>query len=259
MNNGTNLKQPTAKQFSELSRLAHGKLAEVLAAYFSSASFDEMQATLKNGGGVAKQITKQLATLFANPDPHSALRAYWEKLYHDNYGLEADFSEVYVPLLPTEGRWRYIFILRGLTMNHATVVYKKIITTHDAEWNLWKYADDLDASVTDNIRTSAESYAICVRDEPEPDKQFLGKSTRDADPDKKIGVTLLERLVHGAVHFIETKKHLDTIGVTLCTGSRFSDGRVPGVYWSSVSREVCVSWYSVGFAFSVYGLRTAVS
>jgi hypothetical protein len=259
MNNGTDQhqNQPTDKQCGELARTAHGKLAEMIAAYCRGASGGEIQALLKRG--LAKTIEQQLSPLFANPDPHSALRTYWEKIYHDHFGLAADFSQVYVPELPTEGKWRYVFVLKGLTMNHAAVIYKKIIVAHNSSWNLWKHNDDLDSVVTNNVRTSMQSYVICVHDEPEPDKDYLGKSAIVADPEQKIGVTLLERFVHGTVHFIETKQHLDEKGWTLCTGSRDADGGVPSVCWGSGCRRVRVSWCGVRSADSGFGLRQAVS
>jgi hypothetical protein len=259
MNNGTDQRQnqPSDKQCGELARIAHGKLAEMIAVYCRGASGGEIQALLK--GGLAKTIEQQLSPLFANTDSHSALRTYWEKIYRDHYGLEADFSQVYVPLLPTEGKWRYIFVLKGLTMNHAAECYRRIIQAHNADWNLWKYSEDLDAVVTQNARTGAQSYVICVRDEPEPDKEYLGKSAALADPNCDIGVTLLERLVHGMIHFFETKKHLDEKGWTLCAGSRSADGGVPCVCWDPDDREVSVGWCDVRDAVSRDGLRQAVS
>lgn len=258
MNSGTDQRQnhPSDKQCGELARIAHGKLAEMIAAYCRGASGGEIQALLK--GGLAKNIEQQLSPLFANPNPHSALRRYWEEIYRNHYGLEADFSQVYVPELPTEGKWRYIFVLKGLTMNYVAAIYKKVITAHDPRFSFWKHADDLDAVVMNNIRTSSESYVICVRDEPEPDKDYLGKSAIVADLEQKIGVTLLERLVHGAMHFIETKQHLDERGWTLCTGSRDADGRMPCVCWVSGNRKVRVDWYDVRFADPRDGLRQAV-
>lgn len=259
-NHGTDQQQkPTLKQLVELLRFTQGQTAAVVTRYFSTATFDELQSVLKNQKNVGRTFEKLLAPLFASPDPHCALRAYWEKIYQEQYGLEVDFSQLCIPEKPIEGKWRLIMNAKGLTMNHAALCYKVIIHTHNPDWNLRKYINDLDATVTENVRTSAESYAIWVRDEPEPDKQYLGKSAREADPDKMIGVTLLERLVHGAIHFLETKKHLDEKGATLCSGSRLLDGGVPGVYCLSGGREVCVYWYDVRDAGPRGGLRPAVS
>lgn len=257
---GTDQQQkPTLKQLEELLRFTQGQTAAVVARYFATATFDEIQSVLKNQKNVGRTFEQLLAPLFASADPHRALRAYWEKIYQEHYGLEADFSQVSVPQLPTEGKWRYIFVLKGLTMNHAAVIYEKVIVAYDSRNKFWKYHADLDVTVTNNIRTSAESYVICVRDEPEPDTGYLGKSARSADPEQQIGVTLLERLVHGAIHFIETKKHLDEVGVTFCTGSRNSHGCVPYVCCHPDSRKVRVLWCDVDNARPRGGLRQAVS
>lgn len=263
MNNGTDHKdrKPTPQQLREIMGLTQGKVAEIIVTHYASATFDEMQALLLGGGvDLRESITRQLAPIFTTPDdPYRAQRALWEKYFREHYGITADLSQVRIPAKPTEGKWRLSMIAQGLTMNHAAACYKKIMRAHNPEWNLWLYQSDLDATVTDNIRTSAESYAIWVRDEAEPDKQYLGKSTEDADPDKTIGVTLLERLVHGVIHFLETKKHLDEKGVTLCTGSRCSGGSVPDVRWCPDDRGVYVYWFSVGCTYPRGGLRSAVS
>ena len=72
-------------------------------------------------------------------------------------------------------------------------------------------------------------------------------------------MTLLERLILEVKYFTETGKHLDVKGVTLCTGSRNSDGNVPYVDWFSDASEVCVGWYDVDDSGPMVGLRSAVS
>lgn len=258
MNNGTDQTKPTMKQLAELLGYMQGQTAEVVTEFFSGTTFDEVQSMLRNKKNIGKTFRMLLAPLFANADPYATQRVYWEKFFREHYGVAVDLSDVRIPTKPTEGKWRLIMIAKGLTMNHAALCYKAIIRAHNHDGNLWQYHTDLDASVTENARTSAESYAIWVRDEAEPDKQYLGKSTLEADPDKTIGVTLLERLVHGAIHFLETKKHLDEQVVTLCTGSYSSGGGVPYVGWDSDAREVCVSRCAVRNSDPVDGLRLAV-
>ncbi len=92
-------------------------------------------------------------------DEDVAQRAYWEGIYGTHFGMEADFSEVLIPEKPSVGKWRLIFIFKGLTMNHAAAMYRKILVARDPQWNLRQYAD-LDVAITRNIRTSAESYAV---------------------------------------------------------------------------------------------------
>ncbi|MEK7614448.1 MAG: hypothetical protein AAB428_02165 [Patescibacteria group bacterium] len=258
---GTDQEQkPTLKQLERLIAVFGGRTAKIVIRFWDNASFAEIQAMLKIGeDNLGQTFEKLLEPMFANTDPHSAQRAYWEKIFSNHFGLGVDFSGVLVPNQPTEGKRRLIFIPQGLKMNHAAECYHKVLTAHDPKWKLWKYTNDLDATVTTNTRTSAQSYAIWVRDEVEPDAAYLGKSTRVADPDGKIGVTLLERLVHGLVHFVETKKHLDEKGVTFCTGSRHAGGDVPRMYWDPRRAEVGVDWDGLGSSDPRRGLREAVS
>jgi len=254
---------PTAQQATQLGLLLGFVISivtEIVTKFFFTLSFDEAKASLQNKGALSKKIKKALSEVFVMvADGYAAQRTYWEGIYLAHFGTEADFSDVVIPEKPQFGKWRLIFILKGLTMNHAAAMYRKILVSHNPQWKLWQYADDLDVAIVRNIRTSVESYALWVRDEQEADEEFRGQTTRQADPDQLIGVTVLERLVHGAVHFIETKQHLDEKGVTFCSGSRVADGSVPGVLWCPGDRKVGVYWYFLGFSHPVVGVRRAVS
>lgn len=176
----------------------------------------------------------------------------WRKFYQKHYSLDLNFSDLFIPEKPADGKWRLIIIAEGLKLNQ---VYKCM----SGLFKTWKYADDLDGSVTQNIRKSDKSYAICVRDEIEPDKEFLGKSTKQADSDMKIGVTLLERMIHEIAYFEDTGKHLDINGVTFCSGSRGSDGYVPSMSWHPDSGQVGVGWCRLDYSDSRDGVRRAVT
>lgn len=185
-------------------------------------------------------------------DEFVGVRAEWEKFYLDRFGLVVDFSAVVIPPKPVEGDWRLIFIPAGLTLNATVAAMRKL-------FKVWVYFEDLDASVTFNARTTVQSYAIWVRAGVEPDEKYLGQSTRQADPDGKIGMTLLERLVLDVKHFVETEKHLDEKGVTFCTASRDAYGSVPHVYWFPADGKVNVDWYGLDNANPANGLREAVA
>lgn len=258
-NHGTDQKRKTTpKQLTQLSSFFGGKTAKIVRRFYRRATFEEVQAVLQNKKNTSRTFEKLLEPMFVCADSYSAQRAYWKRIYHEHLGLEADFNAVVISPKPTDGKRRPIFIPQGLKMNHAADCYRKVIVAHDSTWEFWKYANDLDAAVTINTRTSAQAYCVWVRDEVEPDTAYLGQSTRKADMDGKIGVTLLERLVHGLVHFVETKKHLDERGVTLCTGSRNAGGSVPGMYADFAHRRVDVVWYYVDSSSPQCGLRSAV-
>ncbi|MDO8565988.1 MAG: hypothetical protein Q7S04_02250 [Candidatus Moranbacteria bacterium] len=235
-------------------------VTRIVTRYFFALNSDEAKATLQNKGALSKKIKVALAPVFMMAvDEYAAQRTYWEGIYLTHYGMAADFGEVTVPEKPTVGKWRLIFILKGLTMNHAAAMYRKILAAIDPPWQLVQYIDDLDAQIPYNIRTSAESYALWVRDGQEADEEFRAQTTSQADPNQLIGVTPLERLVHGAAHFVETKQHLDEKGITICSGSRNADGCVPCVCSYPDSREVCVFWYNLGYSFSAGGVRRTVA
>jgi len=254
---------PTAQQVKQLGILLGFVLevvTRIVTRFFFGLSPDEAKALMQGKGELSKKLKVALASVFVmDADPYAEQRMYWETFYQKYLGLAADFSTVAIPEKPIDGKWRLIFILQGLTMNAAFEAYGKILVAHDPSWSMWKYASDLDAAITRNIRTSAISYAIWVRDEQESDEEFRGRSTSQVDPDQLIGVTVLERLVHGIVHFVETKQHLDFAGITLCSGSRSADGNVPSVRWFPAHHQVGVDWYDLDNVYQRGGVRRAVS
>lgn len=235
-------KKPTLEMLLALASFIAGVLARL--------SFEQVETLLKNKNGL---LRKQLQEVFdVALDPWMEIGLEWGKFYLDHFGIVTDFSGVEIPEQPTNGMWRLIFVPEGLTLNATIVAMRK-------HFKVWVYAEDLDSNVLTNTRNSATAYAVWVRVSDEPDAEFLGKSTQDADMEGKIGITLLERLLLGLKHFTETDKHLDIKGVTFCTGSRLAGGDVPGVYWDADFSEVGVGWCSVDYALVDYGLRQAVS
>ncbi len=260
---GTNRSVPTAQQIKQLGILL-GFIFEVVTRivtrFFFGLSPDEVKALMQNKGVLSKKLKEALTPVFVtDADPYAAQREYWENFYQKYLGLTADFDLVPIPEKPTDGEWRLIFILKGLMMNHTAEALRKLLVAYDPEWKLWQYADDLDAAITRNIRTSMESYAIWVRVGQESDEEFRGQTTRQADPDQLIGETLLEHLVHRIVYLVETRQHLDHTGITLCSGSRFADGHVPCAGWYPGGRQVGVGWDYLDGSFQVGGVRRVVS
>jgi hypothetical protein len=225
-------------------------LAGFITSVLANLPFESVQYWLKN----KTLLRKRLVMVFEIVDEFALSRAEWGKFYSDILVAipEPDFSAVQIPPKPIEGSWRLLIILRGLSMNQMLAVMR-------AKFKTWSYHNDLDASVTVNTRTSAQSYAVWVRNGVEPDEKYLSQSTRVADPDGKIGMTLLERQVLEVKNFVETGKYLDEKGLTFCTGSRFSDGYVPCVCFYPATGLVCVDAFSVDYSYPSLGLREAVS
>jgi len=238
---GTDRPVPTAQQIKQLGILlayAIEIVTRVVTRYFFTLSFDEIKVLLQNKDALSKKIKVALAPVFVlTTDEYAAQRAYWESIYSKHYGMDADFSEVAVPRKPSNGKWRLIFIIKDLTMNRAAAMYRKILVDHDPECELQQTAADLDTHIPRNIRTSAESYATWVRDEPEADSGPIGQIASD----QLVGISLLERLVYNTVHFIETKRHPDNSSMR-CPGSQTAKGCVPSVGWFLGGRKVSISW-----------------
>ena len=232
------------KFFTKLGILV-GFITEVIVAIFSQMTDAQLQYYL----GKKESIRKQLFDMFNQTDAYVEERELLRKFYQKYFSLDVNVADVNIPEKPTEGDWRLLIVARGLLLNQ---VYDRM----SKAFKCWEYADDLDASVTKNARSTKETYAIWVRVGVEPDEKYLGKSANQADPDMKLGVTLLERMLLEIVYFDETGKHLDIVGWTRCTGSRYAGGDVPSV--SLGGDEVHVGWGSPDDSVTRGGLREAV-
>jgi hypothetical protein len=188
--------------------------------------------------GKAKVVVNEVSPDF-NPD-------YWVKFYKKYLNCSApDFSGLKIPKKPTEGNWRLLVILKGLTNNWVYGACAK-------QFPCWRYGDNLDKAIPTNERDPKNgSYAVWVRDTVEADPVHKNKS---ADTIKEAGLkteTLLERMIHELVYFLETLqdggragKHLDVNTATLCSGSRHSGGDVPRTYWGDSKFQV--NWEYAG-------------
>lgn len=239
MSNGTESKKPSIKQLATLV----GFITECLAEFLD---FERVQYWLKN----KKELKRKLREVFSITDEYGDIRKQWEEFYKNQFGWDIDFSLVLIPARPESGNWRLLFIAKGMTMNRAYEQASKL-------FKCWRYTNDLDKAIPTNVRNANEHYAVWVRDGVEPDAEHLGKSTRQADPDMKIGITVLERIIFEIKYFLETGKHLDIKGITLCSGSRNSGGDVPGCCW--FDDKFGVGWCSLDGSDSDYGVRSAVS
>ena len=239
MKNATQSKEkPSLKQLLALAAFIAGVLEEIFTG-------GQIQHWLQNK---SKLRTKLFEMFEITVETYTEIREEWKKFYHAAFGVEVDFSGIPIPEKP-EGNYRLLFIARGLSLNKVFDAWK---------FPKWRYDSDLDKKVPTNKRIPNESYAIWVLAGDEPDQEFLGKSTKVADPNMEIGMTLLERMIFESKYFDETGKHLDVKGVTFCSGSRDSDGDVPDVYLCSYGK-VLVSWYSLDSSDASYGVRRAVT
>jgi len=229
--------------FTSLGALA-GKITDGLAKFMNKEQVDYW-----NMNNNQSELMSKLSEVFSIKDEYIAERQSWQDFYREHFGWTVDFSRVLIPKKPGE-LWRLIFIAKGMKMNKAMARCKDLFKTS-------QYNDDWDASVSQNIRTASENYAVWVRDGIEPDEEFSGKSVKQADPDMKIGITFLERIILEIKCFSETKKHLDVERCTLCSGSRYAGNQVLYTYWS-VS-EFRIGHCGLGDSIGTVGIRSVVS
>lgn len=102
------------------------------------------------------------------------------------------------------------------------------------------------------------NYTVYFKDVQEADEENKNFSANDLKEKGVKGITLGERLLLEIVYFKKYGKHLDEINWTLCSGSRYSGGNVPGVYWNADDREVDVDWYDPDYRDDDLRARSAV-
>ena len=198
--------------------------------------------------------TRQMFQAFLenrNPFAITNIREEWQEFYRKYFRITVDFSDVIIPEDPG-GFPRVIFIPEGLT-------FATVIKALREKFKVSLYTEDLDKDVTENIRTPDKSYAIRVHGRQEADEEWKDTSASQLKEQNVNCVTLMERLVDELKWFDETGEHMDIDNWTLCAGSRYSGGRVPGVGWRSGSRGLRVGWCALGRAGGDLRARQAVS
>lgn len=181
----------------------------------------------------------------------------WFKVYQ-TLGMEKEYPEFAKAnegqLSPHPGLWT-IPVLKGVTPNKIMEAFRKL------EVATYQYADDMDKEVTKNDRDPNRngSYTVSFKKTVEADPDQKNKSADMLAGEGVKGITLLERLLLELGYFLATNKHLDVENITLCLGSRYSDGRVPAVNWYTDSRRLYVYWDGTDDRCDNLRARAAVS
>jgi hypothetical protein len=174
--------------------------------------------------------------------------ADWRRFYVEVLQMPSD--NLPDPTLPTLVGFGWLVVIRkGLTLN-------KVLETMRTHMKVYSYiGDDLDKGVPKNDRTADRDYCVRIRTRIEADEELRMLSANQVSEGGIKGITLLERLVLELFYFWKTgsqtdlnKRHLDVENVTLCSGSRYSDGYVPRVGWHVGHGEVCIRWYYPGYS-----------
>ena len=170
---------------------------------------------------------EELAVFLKGQEPGQdipALLSVWQNFYNDVFGIEADFSDLRIPEKQS-GFDRLIVVAKGMT---PQLLYDKCKELFPC----WKWTDkNLDTIVKSERTAGNDAYAIWVRNRVEADEELKNLSAGDLKEKNIPGITLEERLIYELKYFKETGAHLDRDNITLCAGSRYSDGVVPVVCW----------------------------
>jgi hypothetical protein len=233
------MKNDTAQAIVEVRMMTAGQLKDICAMSVqvipTNLTFEQAEYVLGRKTEYGSYILGFFPSVADLTNPVKA----WERFYQKHFGLTLDLSDVEIPErtpVQTKEFTRLIMVASGLTNNQ---VYD---ACHRAfEGKCWRYADDLDTSIPKNERDpKTGAYAIWVRDTVEADKIHHNKSANMVAEAKMKTETSLERNLHELKYFAETGKHLDIVNVTLCSGSRYSGGVVPGASW--VHGKFKVDW-----------------
>jgi len=197
--------------------------------------------------GNKSQLGKDLRKLGIHQMPEFD-SAEWERFYTKRFSHSVDLSGMHVPPKPGYS-CRGIVIIPGVTNNIVFDACTKAFKS-------WRYTDDLN-TVTDVVKRPDGPYVVWVRDVVEADEEMKNKSAEDIEKTGTNTLTLKERMVLELKYFDETGKHLDIENWTLCSGSRYSGGGVPGALWRG--GEFGVGWCFPDDRDSYLRARVAVS
>ncbi len=225
MKNGTVPRPVTAGQLKEI-------VATVVEAIPSNITFDAAKFLIgkkKRLGNKIREVFQSLANVIDSQIQE------WEEFYQQVFGMTVDFSKLIIPQ-KSEGFDRLIVIAQGITPER---IFQKCRELFGA----WKfYGDSLDQVIVHSDRTAVKgAYAIWVRDRIEADEELKDLSANDLKARGVPGTTFEERGLYELKYWKETGRHLDIQNLTLCSGSRYSDGGVPSVDWGGVDRKMNVS------------------
>lgn len=196
-------------------------------------SMSEWSGTLRD---LFRQINDGSITLKQVKDlvDHKMLPTFimedWQALYQDCFGEQHDFSQLKVPTQLSGFEW-LVVVAKGMTPQRVYDACVKLFPC-------WKYMDgSLDQVVSWEARSAVQGpYAIWLRARVEAGKELKHLSAEALKSRNIPSNGLTERLLLELMYFHKTDKHLDVKNVTLCSGSRYSDGTVPNVHWSDKLR-----------------------
>ena len=202
-------------------------------------SDEDVERLLSPDKVLAREVARVIMSRTVENTLPNLTFAIWQMVYEQMDGID-DVARglLGLDLTPRPGLW-VIPVLQGVAPNKVVAALRRL------KVNVWSYIDDLDALVNENDRDPKDgSYVIYCRQTIEADEQFKSLSVNELKTQGIKGLTLTERLLIEPAYFLATDGHLDVQNLTLCSGSRRPDGRVPSVSWDLDDRRVYVSVWS---------------
>ncbi len=143
----------------------------------------------------------------------------WQKFYLTLFGIRIDAKIIKLPARKSDFD-RLIIVAKGIAPN-------RVYATCEKHFSCMRSYNNLDRDVPINDRMPKQTYAVASRNEIESDRQYKNMCADDLIKKNIRGATLLEHMLFCLKHFWETGNHLDRRDITMCSGSRYKDGRVP--------------------------------
>lgn len=148
---------------------------------------------------------------------------FWSEMWK-YLDWELNTKGLFIPAHQDEFDW-FIASPLGLMPNKAYNLCEK-------KFRCWRNSHDLDQVIVHNDRDSRkDAYVIRVRDRIEADEEYANWSANKLQEQQIACITLTERLVLELAVFLISGQHLDVQNLTLCAGSRNTNGSVPSACW----------------------------
>ena len=180
----------------------------------------------------------------------------WQMTYR-KLGMEREYEAALKTLtIPSENPQLWIGLMLKLSIcNEVVAAFRR-----DGV-QVYTYREDLDAGLEVHASrgTIKCPYIVGFKRAVEADDENKNKSANFLAEENHKGMMLPERLVWGYGYWVTAKEHLDVKSITLCSGSRYSDGGVPSVDCGPGSRGVYVVYCNPDDAYDVLRSRSVVS
>lgn len=212
------------KENQTVRMMTPGQMKDIISALVQGVPTNMAFETAACWVGNKGMLTAQVRKIFSAANPYAELLADWQAFYADVFGIGTDFSSLIIPE-KRAGFDRLLILAQDMAPQRLYDKCQELFL-------VWKWTDgDLNKIVKSDRTAKDSAYAIWVRDRVEADEELKNLSANQLKQQNITGITLEERLAYELKFFKETSKHLDIKNITLCTGSRYDDGSIPGVDW----------------------------